>query len=77
VADLKLAKLPDRTPIKLTISVPPDLKHALDDYAAAYEASYGQSESVADLIPYMLQAFLAGDRGFAKTRGSLEQHRSR
>ena len=46
-------------------------------YAAAYEAAYGEAESVADLVPYMLQSFLAGDRGFAKARNVLGQDRAR
>lgn len=69
MADLKLAKLPDRTPIKLAISISPGLKRRLDDYAAAYEKIYGQGEAVADLIPYILAAFLESDRGFMRTRG--------
>lgn len=77
MVDLKLPKLPDRAPVKMTISIPPDLKHALDDYAAAYEAAYGEAEAVADLVPYMLQSFLAGDRGFAKARNVLGQDRAR
>jgi hypothetical protein len=32
MAELKLAKLPDRTPVKLTISVSPELNRALVDY---------------------------------------------
>ncbi|SLJ91115.1 DUF2274 domain-containing protein [Novosphingobium mathurense] len=68
MADLKLSKLPDRTPVKLTISILPDLKRALDDYAALYETAYGQAESVADLIPFMLASFLASDRAFAQMR---------
>lgn len=64
MAGIKLSKLPDRTLMKLTISLSPDLKRALDDYAAAYDAAYGQSESVVSLIPYMLQAFIEGDRQF-------------
>ncbi len=68
MAGLKLPKLPDRAPVKLTISVTPDLKRALDDYARVYEAAYGSAESVPDLVPYMLQAFLAADRGFARGR---------
>jgi len=68
VAEVKLPKLPDRTPVKLTISVTPELSRGLHDYAAAYEATYGQAESIADLIPYMLQAFLDSDRGFARSR---------
>jgi hypothetical protein len=65
---IKLSKLPDRTPIKLAISITPDLKAALDDYAALYAQTYGATEGVADLIPAMLTAFLESDREFAKTR---------
>ncbi|UIJ46229.1 DUF2274 domain-containing protein [Sphingomonas cannabina] len=70
MSDLKLPKLPDRTPMKLTISITPDLNQALADYADAYRQTYGQSEAVVDLIPYMLRAFLESDRAFAKTRQS-------
>jgi len=65
---LKLAKLPDRTPVKITITVKPELNKALCDYATAYRATYGEAESVAEIIPYMLDAFLDGDRAFAKAR---------
>lgn len=68
MADLKLPKLPDRTPVKLTITVMPDLHRALGDYAAIYNETYGQDEPLAELVPHMLAAFLAGDRGFAKAR---------
>ncbi len=68
MADLKLARLPDRKPVKLTIEIMPDLEQALADYAAAYEAAYGRQEKPADLVPYMLHAFLESDREFAKTR---------
>lgn len=66
--DLKLAKLPDRTPVKLSINVTPDLNQALTDYADVYREIYGQTEQVADLIPYMLRSFLESDRGFARSR---------
>lgn len=68
MAELKLSKLPDRTPVKLTISIPPKLKRSLDEYAAAYEKTYGQAEKIVDLIPFMLAAFLESDRTFAKRR---------
>ena len=68
MADLKLAKLPDRMPIKLTISLSPDLKRSLDDYAAAYETAYGQAEKVVDLIPHIIEAFLQSDKSFARGR---------
>lgn len=68
MAELKLSKLPDRTPVKLTISISPQLNQALQDYAAAYKAAYGSVESVGDLIPFMLEAFLESDRSFARYR---------
>jgi hypothetical protein len=70
MTELKLQKLPDRTPIKLTISITPDLNQSLADYADLYTKAYGQAEAVADLVPYMLRSFLEGDRGFAKARQS-------
>ncbi len=66
--DLKLAQLPDRTPVKLGISVMPDLHQALVEYAALYAQTYGREEPVADLIPAMLAAFLESDRVFSKGR---------
>ena len=66
MAQLKLAKLPDRTPVKLTIAVSPDLHQALAEYAAMYSDAYGEAEPVAELVPAMLAAFLASDRAFVR-----------
>lgn len=66
--DLKLARLPDRTPVKIAVSVSPELNQALRQYAEIYRATYGESETVAELIPFMLSAFLDSDRGFTKAR---------
>lgn len=68
MAELRLAKLPDRTPIKLSISISPELNRALADYAQAYERAYGQVEPVSELIPAMLATFLESDRGFVRQR---------
>lgn len=68
MANLKLGKLPDRTPVKINISVGAELNQALRDYATLYRATYGEAESVAELIPFMLEAFLDSDRAFAKAR---------
>jgi len=62
--DLKLAKLPDRTPVKLSISIAPELSDALGAYAELYRETYGQSEPVTELIPAMLASFLESDRAF-------------
>lgn len=68
MAELKLGKLPDRTPVKLTISVMPDLHEALTDYAALYARTYGRDEPITELVPAMLSAFLEGDRAFSRAR---------
>lgn len=52
MADLKLARLPDRTPVKLTITIGAELHQSLREYA--------------DLIPFMLEAFLQSDKGFVR-----------
>lgn len=66
MADLKLARLPDRAPVKLTIALSPDLHRALTDYGELYAEAYGTTEPVMELIPAMLAAFLEGDRAYAK-----------
>jgi len=68
MADLKLAKLPDRTPVKLTITITPDLLAALQAYAAMYARTYGIEEPVGELVPAMLAAFLETDRSFMRER---------
>ena len=68
MAELKLPKLPDRTPVKLAITITPDLQNALRDYAAIYAQAYGIEEPVVELIPAMLTAFLDSDRNFIKAR---------
>jgi hypothetical protein len=68
MVDLKLPRLPDRTPVKLGIQVTPQLHADLQDYAALYKEAYGREETIADLIPSMLNAFLDSDRAFAQSR---------
>ncbi|MDX8480864.1 MULTISPECIES: DUF2274 domain-containing protein [Mesorhizobium] len=68
MSNLKLGKLPDRTPSKITITISADLSQALKDYATLYRQTYGESEAVGELIPFMLVEFLEGDRAFAKAR---------
>jgi hypothetical protein len=68
MAELRIAKLPDRTPIKLTISVMPDLHDALQNYSQLYAETYGQADPMVDLIPAMLASFLDSDREFQKAR---------
>lgn len=64
MAELKLARLPDRTPVKIPITVSPMLNQKLAAYAGAYKQAYGEEEKVADLIPFILEQFLDADRQF-------------
>ena len=64
--DLKLGRLPERRPIKLAISISPDLHFRLEAYARLYEQAYGSGEPVTELIPAMLMAFLDSDRAFVR-----------
>lgn len=77
MADLKLGKLPDRVPVKLTVAVLPDLHRALQDYAALYAQAYGHEEPIAELIPAMLASFLESDRVFQKARGLQSRENTR
>ena len=71
---LRIAKLPDLTPVKMTIQVEPEVHRMLEDYAALYAQSYGEKVAPASLVPSMLASFLASDKGFKKARKSLGVH---
>ncbi|MCK4142451.1 DUF2274 domain-containing protein [Ralstonia nicotianae] len=64
---LRLGPLPKTESIKLTFSCPADLKANLDRYAALHAQTYGETVDAATLIPHMLEAFMAGDRGFKRS----------
>lgn len=68
MAGIRLSKLPDRTPVKLAFTASPDLKQALDDYAALYAERYESEEPLDQLIPAMLASFLESDREFRRRR---------
>ena len=63
---LRLGPLPRQEVTKLTFSCPASLKADLDRYAALHAQAYGETVDAATLIPHMLEAFMAGDRGFRK-----------
>ncbi len=73
--DIKLARLPDRTPVKLVLKLAPDLHRSLCDYARFYQAEHGEAVPLEDLVPAMVASFMAGDRGFAKAarEGGLQR----
>lgn len=63
---LRLGPLPKTETVKLTFTCPASLKTDLDRYASLHAQTYGKVVDAAILIPYMLEAFMAGDRGFKK-----------
>ncbi|UYC14211.1 DUF2274 domain-containing protein [Xanthomonas sp. CFBP 8445] len=63
---LRLGPLPRTDSTKITFACPASLKADLDRYAALHGQTYGEEVDAAALIPYMLEAFMAGDRGFRK-----------
>ena len=67
---LRLGPLPKTESTKLTFSCPTILKTDLDRYAALHAQAYGEAVDATTLIPHMLEAFMAGDRGFRKGGGS-------
>ncbi|WP_022955707.1 DUF2274 domain-containing protein [Perlucidibaca piscinae] len=71
---LKLGPLPKTEAVKMTISVTTELKQQLDRYAQLHSETWGDTVDATALIPHMLEAFMAKDRGFrqqtrVKSRG--------
>ncbi|AAK24650.1 hypothetical protein CC_2684 [Caulobacter vibrioides CB15] len=76
MAELKLGKLPNRTPVKLTLSIMPDIEDALLDYVAIYNTRRGVEATPADLGAAMLEQFLANDREFIAARKLMLEERA-
>lgn len=68
VGKLRLGPLPRSENVKLTIALPATLKEALDHYAAVHSQVHGEHVDTVALIPHMLGAFIARDRGFKAMR---------
>jgi hypothetical protein len=64
---LRLGPLPTKTEtVKITIALTTALKTDLERYAALHAQTYGEPIDAATLIPHMLEAFMARDRGFKR-----------
>jgi hypothetical protein len=69
---LRIGKLPDLTPVKLTVSLDREVHHMLEDYARIYSESYSEPVKPAELVPSMIAGFLATDNGFKRARKALK-----
>ena len=67
---LRLGPLPKTENVKLTFACPASLKADLDRYAALHAQAYGEAVDAVTLIPHMLEALMAGERGFRKGSGN-------
>ncbi|WP_184709971.1 DUF2274 domain-containing protein [Comamonas odontotermitis] len=63
---LRLGPLPKLESTELTFACPVSLKADLDRYATLHAQAYGEAVDATTLIPYMLDAVMAGDRGFRR-----------
>lgn len=70
---LRIAKLPNLTPVKLTVSLEPEVHQMLEDYSKIYRDSYGETVKPAELVPSMIAGFLATDNGFKRARKALRE----
>jgi hypothetical protein len=70
VTTLKLSKIPDDRPVKITIELPAAVHRDLVAYAQVLARTTGENTppEPARLIAPMLQRFMATDRVFAKAR---------
>jgi hypothetical protein len=76
MAGIKLSKLAETIPVKLSITVSPDLQSALTDYTALYGQTYGVTAATSELIPSMLASFLGSDREFQRVRSTMAKIQS-
>ena len=60
---LRLGALPKTETVKVTIALTTALKADLERYAALRAQTYGEPIDAVTLIPHMLEAFMARDRG--------------
>ena len=65
---LRLGPLPRTESVKFTVVLSAELKSMLDRYAALHAQTYGERVDAAALVPHMLEAFMARDRGFRSAR---------
>ena len=64
---LRLGPITKTDTVKLTITLSAKLRTDLDRYAELHAQTWGEPVHVATLIPHMLEAFVARDRGFHRT----------
>jgi len=75
--NLKIGAIPERKPVKITVSLPPDIGDALDDYAEIHAREFGRKTPVGELAALMIEQFLNSDAAFKRARKSLRKPESK
>ena len=68
---LKIGPVADRSPVKISIAIAPDIHDALADYARLHAQEFGRDIKLPDLASLMIEQFLKTDAGFRRARKSL------
>ncbi len=68
---LKIRKIPDRTPVKITLALPPDVHADLLRYAEIYRHEHGSEETPLLLAAHMIAIFMQCDSGFRKAKQQM------
>lgn len=68
---LRLKKIADKTPVKITLSLPPEVHADLLIYAEIYRKEHGSQETQQVLAAQMIATFMQGDTQFRKDKRSL------
>jgi hypothetical protein len=74
VSKMRLGPLPKMESVKVTFGCTAALKMELERYAAMHAQTYGEPVDALMLIPYMLEAFMARDRGFRRGHSAKQSH---
>lgn len=68
---LKIGPVANRAPVRLSISLAPDIHDALADYARLHAQEFGRDIKLPDLAALMIERFLQSDAGFRRARKTL------
>lgn len=71
MTSLKLKKIPDNTPVKLALTLPPEVHADLLLYAEVYSQEHGLQETPSILASHMIAVFMAADSGFRKAKQTM------
>ncbi|MEZ5897231.1 MAG: DUF2274 domain-containing protein [Parvularculaceae bacterium] len=70
---LKIGAIPERKPVKISASLPPDVADALNDYAEIHAREFGRKTPIGELAALMIERFLNSDTAFKRARKSLRK----